>query len=181
MFTFRSLMYWTKSHEHPTTCRFTTTMRHACIAHHYMRQLPGCYRASTDRWHARHAHWRTAPTCEPPLPAPKHTSRAAALEATFASAAAAAKPRGCSARPLASSCETVGFCGVRPLQNGRRKGTSVKEAGSTGARGPERSGGACRVLLEGGGGGLEPKSPKVCGPKIAQIKISFGKFHFFPR
>ena len=40
---------------------------------------------------------------------------------------------------------------------------------------------ACRVLLKGGrggawgggGGGLNPKSPKVCGPKIAQINISF--------
>ena len=28
-----------------------------------------------------------------------------------------------------------------------------------------------------GGGGLEPKSPKVCVPKIAQINISFCKCH----
>ena len=30
------------------------------------------------------------------------------------------------------------------------------------------------------GGGGEPKSPKVCVRKIAQINISFCKFHFFP-
>ena len=44
-----------------------------------------------------------------------------------------------------------------------------------------------RVLLKGWGGGglggeggLEPKSPKVCVPKIAQINIFFCKFHCFP-
>ena len=31
-----------------------------------------------------------------------------------------------------------------------------------------------------GGGVLEPKSPKVCVPKTAQINISFGKISFFP-
>ena len=31
-----------------------------------------------------------------------------------------------------------------------------------------------------GGVGLEPKSPKVCVPKIAQINISFYKLHFVP-
>ena len=35
-------------------------------------------------------------------------------------------------------------------------------------------------LRRRGGGGLEPKSPKVCVPKIAQINISFCKFHRFP-
>ena len=33
---------------------------------------------------------------------------------------------------------------------------------------------------KGGEGVLEPKSPKVCVPKKAQINISFCKFHFFP-
>ena len=32
----------------------------------------------------------------------------------------------------------------------------------------------------GGKGGLEPKSPNVCVPKIAQVNLSFCKFHFFP-
>ena len=41
-------------------------------------------------------------------------------------------------------------------------------------RGPEF------CLREGWWGGLEPKSPKICVPKTAQIKISFCKFHFFP-
>ena len=40
-------------------------------------------------------------------------------------------------------------------------------------------GGGGRVLLKGVGGGvLEPKSPKVCVPKIAQINVSFCKFIF---
>ena len=37
-----------------------------------------------------------------------------------------------------------------------------------------------RTYLGGRGGrGLEPKSPKVCVPKKAQINTSFGKFQFF--
>ena len=32
----------------------------------------------------------------------------------------------------------------------------------------------------GGGGVLEPKSPKICVPKTAPINISFCTFHFFP-
>ena len=45
-----------------------------------------------------------------------------------------------------------------------------------------RSRGAGRVLLTGGGGGgvLEPKSPKVCVPKKAKSIIPFANFHFFP-
>ena len=33
---------------------------------------------------------------------------------------------------------------------------------------------------KGGGGVLEPKSPKVCAPKTAQTNISFCKCHWFP-
>ena len=47
-----------------------------------------------------------------------------------------------------------------------------------------RGRGRGRVLLKGMGvgvGGLEPKSPKACVPKIAPKNISFGKFHVFPR
>ena len=36
------------------------------------------------------------------------------------------------------------------------------------------------VLLKGGGGVLQPKSPKVCVPKTAQINISFCKILFCP-
>ena len=39
--------------------------------------------------------------------------------------------------------------------------------------------GSCSEFsLKGGGGVLEPKSPKVCVPKTAKSIFPFGKFHF---
>ena len=61
--------------------------------------------------------------------------------------------------------------------------TQLRAQGGGGlAQGLGIGGGGVRVLLKRRGGGvLEPKSPKVCAPKIAQINISLCKFHFFPK